>query len=655
MPRHSETTKSAIKNAVDIVALVGEYLALRRVGTRYKALCPFHDDHNPSLELNPERQSYKCWSCGTGGDVFDFVMKYEHVDFPEALRMLADRAGIALEGPTATAVVAEGPSKSDLLEVSAWAEEVFVKALADSNQVIDYLAGRGLTRDSVVRFRLGHAPAERGWFLAQAKRKRYSMELLEEAGLIGQAADSPGLWRERFRGRLIFPIHDERGRALGFGGRILPDIERTLAAQGKHVAKYLNSPETAIFHKRTILYGADLARNAVRQAGWVAVVEGYTDVIAAHQVGLKNVVGTLGTALGDDHLRTLQRLADKAKVVLVYDGDEAGQSAADRAIEFFLASDLDLRVLALPAQLDPCDFLLKNGADAFRALVDQAVEPLTYLLARATVRFDLDSIEGSRRAAEWVLGILSRVADNQRSDFEFKKAKVLDTLSHRLRVPLATLQGMLRELRRPARADSRPGNGRPGNGWAGTAQSASSAKGAQPAGTPVPPTAAAMAPPIRPGDLDPTDLEFVRIILNEPAAIARLIPRIGVATLRDAPLRTILQACYDLQSEGQAPTYDNLMIRLDDRVIRALVVDLTSQTVLGTPIAAPLPENIRPAPWQERLENMLTVLEERERQARLGDLKKAKDETDPHADPDAYRAIELEYRRLLTSRRPRKN
>ena len=141
------------------------------------------------------------------------------------------------------------------------------------------------------------------------------MELLEEAGLVSQSSDTPGIWRERFRGRLIFPIHDEQGRTLGFGGRILPAVERAMAAQGKHIAKYLNSPETALFHKRTILYGADLARNGVRQAGWVAVVEGYTDVIAAHQVGLNTVVGTLGTAIGEDHIRALLRVADKAKVV----------------------------------------------------------------------------------------------------------------------------------------------------------------------------------------------------------------------------------------------------------------------------------------------------------------------------------------------------
>jgi DNA primase len=643
--RHSETTLSAIKNAVDIVALVGEYLTLRRVGTRYKALCPFHDDKNPSFECNPERQSYKCWSCGARGDIFDFVMNRERVDFTEALRMLAQRAGVTLERSTATAVLAPGPSKTDLFEVNAWAEEVFGNALAGSNEVIDYLQKRGLTRESAARFHLGHAPAERGWFLAQAKRKRFTMEILEEAGLVSQSSESPGIWRERFRGRLIFPIHDEQSRTLGFGGRILPEIERAMAAQGKHIAKYLNSPETALFHKRTILYGADLARNAVRQAGWVAVVEGYTDVIAAHQVGLSTVVGTLGTAIGEDHIRSLLRLADKAKVVLVFDGDEAGQSAADRALEFFLASELDLRVLSLPVNLDPCDFILKEGADAFRRLIEEAVDPLAYLLGRAAARFSLDSIEGSRRAAEWVVGILSRVPQNGRPDFEFKKAKVLDTLSFRLHVPLATLTNMLRQSRRPGSAPHRNPDGvtaSPNRTPAGSEQSA----------TPSQPLGSGSTAPVRQTELDQNDLELIRIIVNEPTAIARLIPRLAVDTLRDAPLRAILQAGYDLQREGQIPSYENLMIRIDDRAVRGLVVDLVSQTALCTPDPQPMREGIGPAPWQDRLENMLTVLEERERWARLRDLKKSMNETDRQANPDAYAAIELEYLRLLTP--PRK-
>ena len=241
---------------------------------------------------------------------------------------------------------------------------------------------------------------------------------------------------------------------------------------------------------------------------------------------------------------------------------------------------------------------------------------------------------------------MSRVPETHRFGLGIKKAKVLDTLSHRLRVPLEAINAMLRQMQGSGAA--RRSHGTP---FAGAPRSGGSPNG-DGASTQAPsPATSASLPPIRQSDLDPTDLELMRLILNEPAAVARLIPRIGVSTLRDAPLRAILKACYDLQNEGQTPSYENLMIRLDDRAIRALVVDLISQTALGTPIGSPLPENVHPAPWQERLEQMLFVLDGREWQARLRDLKKAKDETDPHADPDAYRAIELEYRRLLTSRR----
>jgi DNA primase len=633
VPRHPESTLSAIKNAVDLVAVAGDYLSLRRVGNKFKALCPFHDDHNPSLELNPERQSYKCWSCGAGGDIFDFVKNIEHVDFAEALRMLADRAGIVLEKPPSAAAPSRGPSKTDLFAVNAWAEEVFARAMWESSEALGYVEGRGLARSSVDQFRLGYAPMPRGWLLGLARKQGFGMELLEQAGLVGRGDDAAGPVRERFRGRLIFPIHDDRGRAVGFGGRILPESQRAIEAQGRHVAKYLNTPETPLFHKRTLLYAADLARGASRQAGWVAVVEGYTDVIAAHQVGLANVVGTLGTALGQDHLRGLRRLSER--VVLVFDGDEAGQSAADRSLELFLGNELDLRVLSLPADLDPCDFLLKQGAGAFRELVERAPDPSAYVLARASARFDLDSGEGSRLAAEWVLGILNSVPTTHRLGLEVKQAKVLDTLSQRLRVPLGTLNRMRQQLQRPAAA-FRP-RGAPAVG-----ASAAAAPGADSATT---------AAPIRQSDLDRTDLEIIRILLNEPSAVAWLLPRVCVSTLRDAPLRAILQACYDLQAEGQSPGYEHLMVRLDDPAARALATDLITSSALNMPEPAPLSAGVQPASWTERLERILIVLTERERKARLEDLERARAQTDPQSDPDAYRAIELEYRRLITQRR----
>ena len=634
MPRHSDSTKAAIKNAVDIVALVGEYLPLHRAGSKYKALCPFHDDHNPSLEVNPERQSFKCWSCGAGGDVFDFVKNYEHVEFPEALRMLADRAGIVLESPSvAVSALPQGPTKSDLLAVLAWAEGAYTKALGKSDEARAYVQGRGLSTASVDRFQLGYAPAERGWLLAEARRQGFSASLLEQVGLVSRPEDSPGTIRERFRGRLIFPIHDERGRAIGFGGRILPDLERAMAAQGKNVAKYINSPETALFQKRKLLYAADLARTASREAGWVAVVEGYTDVIAAHQVNLSNVVGTLGTALGEDHIRGLKRLADL--VVLVFDGDAAGQTAADRALEFFLGYELDVRVLTLPANLDPCDFLLKEGAGPFRELVSRAVDPLAFVLERAATRFDLTAIEGTRRAAEWVLGVLSRVPTTQRIGLDLKLAKTLDALGHRLSLPVESLRRRLQELRRIA--TPRVGRDR-------TLAPSASPEATTTAESPSSRTAAPVTP-IRLQELDPTDRELIQIVLNDATAVAHLVSRVTASSLRDAPLRAILQACYDLHGQGQLPRYEEVMNRLDDPQVRALAAALTLSMD-----SSPLPEDVRPATWHDRLHGVLLTLAERERQNRLRDIGLALAETDEVSDPDAFRALRLEYLRLMFQR-----
>ncbi len=620
MPRYPEATLAAIKNAVDIADVIREYLPLIRSGSKFKAKCPFHDDHNPSLEVNPERQSFKCWVCGAGGDVFDFVQRIDNIDFPEALRMLADRAGIVLEAPTdGPSAAVQGPSKSELIEVCAWAEQAFVESLGRAPEVLEYVEKRGISRASVARFRLGYAPDVRDWLTTRARREGFTLEMLEKAGLISRPADAPGLTTEQFRGRLIFPIHDQRGRSLGFGGRILPAVEQSLRSAGKSVAKYKNSPETAIFQKRRLLYGADLARTAAREAKWVAVVEGYTDVIAAHQVGLCNVVAALGTALGEDHISGLRSLADK--VVLIFDGDDAGQSAADKALELFLGHEVDVRVLTLPDNLDPCDFLLTQGAEPFRALVDGAVDALAFALRRAERRFDFNSYEGSRQASEWVLGILARIPRAAHGGLDVKIAKALDTLSQKLRVPVDTLDRRLKQLQR------------------------TSGRKATPATATARAQAETTAPPIRLSDLDPTDRELIQIVLIEPSVVSRLISRVAVASLRDAPLRAILQACYDLHGEGESPQFERVTLRLETPELKALAAGLL------LPIdPAPLPDSVRPAPWEDRLAGVLVKLVERERQNRLRDLKGALDETDENANPDEYRALQLEYRRLLNQR-----
>ncbi|AMV36038.1 DNA primase [Planctomyces sp. SH-PL62] len=636
MPRQSDATKAAIKHAVDIVGLVGEYLPLHRAGSRYKALCPFHDDHNPSLEVNPERQTFKCWVCGAGGDVLEFVLKIERIEFPEALRMLAERAGITLESGPASTVRPEGPSKTELTGVLAWAEGAFEEALGRHEPARGYIEGRGLTAETAARFRLGYAPDDPAWLFESARRRGVSTDLLEKAGLAVRPEEGPGKVHARFRGRLIFPIHDERGRPVGFGGRILPEAERAASSRGFRVAKYVNSPETALFQKRRILYAADLARTACREAGWVAVMEGYTDVMAAHQVGLANVVATLGTAFGDDHVPMLRRLADRA--CLIYDGDEAGQSAAERALEIFLGHELDVRVLSLPSGLDPCDFLLSEGADAFRKLAAEALDPLTFVLNRARSRFDLDSIEGARRGAEWVLGILCRVPSRPGTVQDLALNKALDSLAHALRLPIGPLARRLKELRGASR---RRGAERAG---------LSPPSGANPV------EAATAPPPPPPADLlramDPVERELVAIVVAQPETVARLVARVPLAAIRDDSARAILDAAYDLYGQGETPTFEAIKDNLDDPRPRSVVAYLSDlQDGLDRPELQPLDAvQFPPGTWGERLDPVLGRLAERERLTRLADLRQALDETDRATEPDAYRALQLEYRRLLTQR-----
>jgi len=623
VPRPTDATLAAIKDTIDIVSLVESYVPLHRAGSKFKGLCPFHDDHNPSMEVNPERQSYKCWSCGAGGDVFDFVMAFERVSFPEAKQLLAERAGVPLNEPTPRSATG-GTSKADLLAVNAWAERAFRAALAEDETARAYLDQRGLSPAMIEHFGLGVSPDRRSWLVERARRDGIPLERLERAGLALKGREPGEEARDRFRGRLIFPIRDFQGRPIGFGARILPGVERRMDEAGFKVAKYLNTPETPLFQKRRSLYAADLARDAARKAGWVAVVEGYTDVIAAHQVGLENVVGTLGTALGDEHARALRRLADR--VVLVFDGDEAGQRAADRGLELFLNHELDVRVLTLPAGVDPCDVLLRQGAEAFQARAAAASDPLDYAVDRASRLYNTEEIDGARRAADQVLRLLARVPGRHTvGGLSPQVAKALDRLSQRLRLPVDSLRMELSRLRQTAASRRRT-----------------------PASEPRGPSGADGAfCPISPASLDALDRELVEILLNAPEAVGTLSTRVEVARIRDEPLRAIVQACFDLDREGTPVSFEAVADRLDDPAHRALAASLLS------PIeAAPLPESdrARPAPWLVRLSMLLPRLAERDRLDRLREIQGVLDRPEDASEPVDRQGLWREKMRLLHDR-----
>lgn len=366
----SDDIVDRVRQATDIVSIVRETVQLKKAGAGMTGLCPFHREKTPSFHVNPEKQIFKCFGCGVGGDVFSFIMKVDGLGFGEALRLLAERANIQL--PQHEYDPAEKGEKTRLYEINAWAAESFHRCLIErpmGKPALDYLLSRGLTMDTIKIFRIGYAPDMWDAIVKAGARKGYDEDLLARAGLLSTSEQSDRRY-DRFRNRVMFPIFDAQERAIGFGARCLDGSE----------PKYLNSPETPLFSKGRTLYAIDRARNALREDRKAIIVEGYMDAVMAHQHGIRCTLGVLGTALSRDHVKVLRRLVDEA--VILFDADNAGQSAASRSIDAFAAEELPVRVAVIPDGLDPDEFLEQRGVEAFNALIAQAVDGMSYKLSR---------------------------------------------------------------------------------------------------------------------------------------------------------------------------------------------------------------------------------------------------------------------------------
>lgn len=389
--------KEKILEAVDIVDVIGERVSLSRKGKDYVGLCPFHDDHKPSMSVSQSKQIFKCWACGAGGDVIRFVQMSHRVEFKEALQLLAQRAGIEW-----SAGGGDGRGSADRERLRAamqWACEHFRRNLHApiGRTALEYARSRGFSDEAIERFRLGFAPPAWDDLLRAAGRAGIGRETLTEAGLI--AAHEDRIY-DRFRNRLIFPIHDPMGRTIAFGGRTL----------GDDPAKYLNSPETPLFNKSRTLFGLDLARDAISAAGEAIVVEGYVDALLLSAFGIQNVVAPLGTALTDSQVKLLKPLAQR--VIMCFDGDEAGERAADRAVETALVHRLDVRVAVLPEDEDPADIVIGRGSDEMRGLLQSAVGALEFKWTRVARRVASNDPANKREAIEAFLQFVGRVTVN---------------------------------------------------------------------------------------------------------------------------------------------------------------------------------------------------------------------------------------------------
>lgn len=371
--------KDRVRDASDIVQVVAERVALRPQGREYVGLCPFHDDHKPSMYVVPAKQIFHCFSCGAGGDVFTFLQRFHGMEFPEALEHLAQRAGIELRTDRAAPTerpAAGSPSRRDLLDAAAFARDFYKKMLVREDTgaaARDVIARRGIAPDMVERFELGAAPDMWDGLAQTAARARRSEAAFLQAGLLKRRQDGSPF--DMLRNRLVFPIHDQMGRPVAFGGRRIDDDDEP---------KYLNTPETPLFEKGKILFGLSQATRQIQKTRTAIVCEGYTDVIACHAAGFANAVATLGTALTTHHAQILRRLCDT--VVLLFDADEAGLKAADRAAEVFFTQPLDVRVACLDASLgakDPDELLKREvGPEVFSKAIDAAPDLLAFRYRR---------------------------------------------------------------------------------------------------------------------------------------------------------------------------------------------------------------------------------------------------------------------------------
>jgi DNA primase len=424
--------KEEIRRRTDILALVGAHASLKKSGRYYKGLCPFHQEKTPSLHVDPDRGFFHCFGCGAGGDIFDFLMRTGSLTFMEAAHELARRAGVIIE--TSPEAARRASEREQILRALDAAQEYFRAMLAGprGTKARDYLAQRGLGRETVHRFGLGYAPP--GWdgLLGALRAKGYSPAVLEAAGLIAARQGGDGYF-DMFRDRVTFPIVDLQDRVVAFGGRALEDVE----------PKYLNSRESPAFAKGRLLYALGQAREAIRERGEVVIVEGYMDALACHEFGFGHAVASLGTALTGEQVALLRRFVPR--VVLVYDADPAGRAAAERGLQLCEEAELTARVAVLPGGEDPDAYLRKHGAEAFGRTVAGALPMFEYWVQAATGRHDPATREGRIALIDEMLTVIQSVANPVRT------AEYLRALAERFGLPEDALRQRLRSRKRAAR------------------------------------------------------------------------------------------------------------------------------------------------------------------------------------------------------------
>ncbi|MBI5725450.1 MAG: DNA primase [Planctomycetes bacterium] len=550
MTRFSEQFIRQVAQATDIVDLIGRFIALKKSGKEFLGLCPFHDDHKPSMTVSPVKQIFKCFSCGAGGGVFQFVMLYEKLTFPESVRRLAEQAAI----PIPKDAQEQTPGQADGKEMAGtmrYAMEFFSQQLrsAGGTDAIAYIRGRGITDESIEKYCIGYAPDFWDGLIRSAAKDGISQRALMAAGLVVKPEGRDNCY-DRFRNRLIFPIFDVADRVIAFGGRALAADER---------AKYLNSPESPLFDKSSSLYALNWARQAIDKSGTAVVVEGYMDALMPHQAGVANVVATLGTALTERHVRMLSRYA--RDVVLLFDSDEAGIKAAERSIELFVAQQVNVRVASVPSGKDPCDYTLSHGGQAFAELVRQAPDALQFIWNRRRQQWDQagGNLALQRQLLDDFLRLVVASAAYGAID-EIRRGQLAQHIGHMLNIPPADLQQQMRRLARFVNKPARPS----GSQAAPTGQ----------AGPDSNPTAApAHDNQSSQTTADRAQRDILEVLLNRHDLFDSAVERIDPTDFTSPDLQRVARKLWDLGHAGGG-SIDQLLAAQEIADLGSLVADL---------------------------------------------------------------------------------
>jgi DNA primase len=521
-----------IRVATDIVDLIGSFVRLKKRGKNYLGLCPFHTEKTPSFNVSADRQMYHCFGCGAGGNAFTFVMEYEKVSFVEAVRGLAEKAGIALPSSSEESD-REANEQEQLYEACRCAADFFRSSLAtaEGKVALDYLHKRGFTDETIKTFQIGYAPNSWDAFVKYAASKKIPVPTLEKAGLVRKRDD--GSAYDYFRGRAIFPVFSTTGRIVGFGARKL--------MQDDQLGKYINSPETPIYQKSKILYGLYQAREPIREEETALLVEGYADQMRLFQAGVKNVVASSGTALTEEQITLLSRYAKN--VTIVYDADSAGSKAALRGVDLILERDLDVKVAALPEGEDPDSFIGKEGGDAFRKLAKGAGSFIDFIAGIAQREGRLASPEGKAQTVRSIVQSISKMPDELKRSFYVKHVadqyKLYESSIHR------ELEKILTGARRGARTQMpavpafRDGNG------------------------------SASPPPV---EVPPAERDLTNAMLSGGVEVARYIfSKIEVDDFTHPQTRAVAGYLYECIEEGKAFDPSLLLNDIKDPALRRLM------------------------------------------------------------------------------------